>query len=200
MATEQTAQGQAAAPETKETTAIVTRTWTDAPTSANVKATINGHDWQITIRADTFAELSKRIPAVNAWLDEHGGKGNGKTRPQLVQFAPIPPGAQSTPVPPPPPAQPAAQQGGEAVCQMIEVGLSFKNKKLQLKFHCEGMDNPLTYTKSAQEMAALIAPLGFTQAQIVQGKYLPTSAIVTWVPNTASDGKTYKNVTAVRVA
>lgn len=70
------------------------RTWTEAPASANVRVTIGGRDWQITIRADTLKDLIPRVEWMNGWLDEHApapqqtydaarnpGAGNGKPEP-----------------------------------------------------------------------------------------------------------------------
>lgn len=104
--------------------------------------------------------------------------------------APVSPSA-----PPPPVPANGNGQGSESLCSMIEIGTSFTSKKPQLKFHCNGLEHPLTFTKSTGEMAKLLAPLGYTEAHMVVGQKYPTSAMVKWEPN----GQ-YKNVLAVRPA
>jgi len=166
------------------------RTFIEAPFSANVRVHIKGRDWQLTVRTESGEDLVKKVNGLNTWLDSVADKGNGNT----IQPAP------SAPVPPPPIAQsimPA--QPSEAVCQMIEVGLSFRGNKPQLKFHCVGLDKPLTYTKSQADMVNLLAPLGFTAAHLVNGQKYATSAVVSYAP-TNVDGKIYNNITAVRKA
>lgn len=108
--------------------------------------------------------------------------------------APPPPTA-STSVPPPPAAPVNGNGAQESLCQMIEVGTSFTGGKPQLKFHCKGMDHPLSFTKPIGEMAKLLAPLGYTQAHIVVGEKYPASAMVKW-----EQGEKYRNVLAVRPA
>lgn len=191
---EQVAQGQTAA-QTNE----VTRTWTEAPYSGNVRAKLEGFDWQFTVRAETGKELIDKANGLMKWLaDKHAEKSNGGNgHVALVPATPV----ASVPVPPPPPSQPTAQAQSTTVqCQMIEVGTSYQGNKTQLKFHCNGMDKPLTYTKSVDEMAKLLAPLGYTVAHIVVGQKYPASALVTYIPKTNTDGKTYNNIVSVKVA
>jgi len=75
----------------------------------------------------------------------------------------------------------AQPNGGTATCAMIEVGTSYTSGKTQLKFHCDGFENPLTYTKSVESMVKLLAQLGFTAAHIVIGQKYPVNALVRWV-------------------
>ncbi len=108
--------------------------------------------------------------------------------------APIPPAGV---VPPPPAPNGALAQAGtqESACAMIEVGTSYQGGKTQLKFHVNGMDHPLSYTKEVGDMAKLLAPLGFTAAHIVVGQKYAINCIVTW-----QQGEKYRNVLSVRKA
>ena len=74
-----------------------------------------------------------------------------------------------------------APEGGTATCAMIEIGTAYTSGKTQLKFHCDGFENPLTYTKGVDEMVKLLAQLGFTAAHIVVGQKYPVNALVRWV-------------------
>ena len=191
MTDETQAQSQMAAPTTE-----LKRTWTEAPYSGNVRTRLEGFDWQFTIRAETGKELIEKTNGLMKWLaDKHAEKGGQ----QIIATAQ----AMSTNPPPPPvPLAPVPQTQGTIVqCQMIEVGLSYTGNKTQLKFHCNGMDKPLTYTKSIEDMAKLLAPLGFTAAHIVVGQKYATNAMVTYArtqPN--AEGKSYNNITAITKA
>ena len=81
---------------------------------------------------------------------------------------------------------------GQSVCAMVEVGTAFKSGNTQLKFHCDGMEHPLTFTKAVGEMAKLLAPLNIPAEQIVVGKKFPVNATVSW-----EQVDKYKNVLAV---
>ena len=107
------------------------------------------------------------------------------------------PGQAQLPAPTPgvPPPAAAAPEGGTATCAMIEVGTSYTTGKTQLKFHCDGFENPLTYTKGVDEMVKLLAQLGFTAAHIVVGQKYPVNALVRWVQK-----GDYKNVLEVNSA
>jgi hypothetical protein len=84
-------------------------------------------------------------------------------------------------------------------CVMIEVGTSHKGGKTQLKFACDGLEFPLTYTKAVVDMVKLLTPLGFTAAHIIIGKKYPVNCFVTY-HESVNDGKTYKNVDKVEAA
>jgi hypothetical protein len=95
-----------------------------------------------------------------------------------------------------PPEPPAPTNGGmDAACALIEVGTSYQGGKTQLKFHCDGMEHPLTYTKAVGDMVRLLAPLGFTAAHIVVGKKYSVPCIVTY-----EKSEKYRNVVSVRKA
>jgi hypothetical protein len=65
-----------------------TRTWTEAPASANIKFRLNGFDTMLTLRADSGAELLPKLEAAMDWLAKKGaaptasangnGGGNGQ--------------------------------------------------------------------------------------------------------------------------
>lgn len=107
--------------------------------------------------------------------------------------APVAP--TSAPPPPPAPSNGNGQAAQESLCALIEVGTSYQGGKTQLKFHVNGMEHPLTFTKEVSEMAKLLAPLGYTAAHIVVGQKYPASCMVKW-----NQGEKYKNVLAVRPA
>jgi len=96
---------------------------------------------------------------------------------------------------PPVPSAPVASSNGqgESKCTMIEIGKGFKSGKTQLKFHCVGLENPLTFTKEVGEMVKLLAPLGYTTQHISIGQKYPADAIVSW-----AQGEKYKNIISVR--
>ncbi len=105
-------------------------------------------------------------------------------------------------LPPPAPAAPASQPAGgtmDAHCILIEIGTSYTGGKTQLKFLCDAMEHPLTYTRSPGDMVKLLAPLGYTAAHIVVGQRYQADCTVTY-GETSKDGKIYKNVLSVRPA
>lgn len=69
---------------------------------------------------------------------------------------------------------------GRAACAMIEVATSYTGGKTQLKFHCDGFEHPLTFTKEIGAMVKLLAPLGIGADKIVVGKKIPVNALVDW--------------------
>lgn len=160
----------------------------------NLQTTIRG----IMTPEQVEAHLASAIAAMKAVV-QHGGRTK-----QVGQQAMTPPphaqngsgAAQSAPgtpgVPLPLQASPAPAEGGTAICAMIEIGTAYTSGKTQLKFHCDGFENPLTYTKGVEEMVKMLAPLGFTLAHIVIGQKYPVSALVRWVQK----GE-YKNVLEV---
>ena len=91
-------------------------------------------------------------------------------------------------------ATPPPENGshGQSVCAMVEVGTAFKSGNTQLKFHCDGMEHPITFTKAVGEMAKLLAPLNIPAEQIVVGKKFSTNCVVSW-----EQVDKYKNVLAV---
>lgn len=107
------------------------------------------------------------------------------------------PQAPTAPVAPQATAAPTGPM--TAQCVMIEVGTSYQGGKTQLKFNCNGIEHPLTYTKEISDMVKLLAPLGFTAAHIVVGQKYPVNCVVTYA-ETSKDGKTYKNVQNVKAA
>ena len=169
----------------------------DAPFSDNFYYTDeHGFNHQISIRAETGALLLKRIEAAVENLLKRG-------------VTPKPVGQQATTPPPPASAlreaysdapgqaqspAPTPEMGdiGESVCAMIEVGTAYKSGKTQLKFHCDGQEYPLTFTKEVGEMVKLLAPLAIGADQIVVGHKIPVNAKVSW-----QQGEKYKNVISV---
>ncbi len=130
-------------------------------------------------------------------------KMKGRAKPIGQQPAPKPDPAhtgtiETRPVQPgPAPVQPT-QSGGqrEAHCVLIEIGTSYSGGKTQLKFTCDGLEHPLTYTKAAGDMVKLLAPLGYTADHLVVGKKYSADCTVIYTED-GRDGKTYKNVQKV---
>ena len=155
----------------------------------------HGGTFQATIREGCTPEIIKQVfESRKAFVDT--AVANGYRVPgRVIEITPVatPPANGAPPVPPPPAA--SAQEGGESACQMIEVASSYTGGKTQLKFHCNGLEHPLTYTKSPTDMSKLLAPLGYAQAHIVVGQKYSANCIVKWV-----QGEKYKNVSSVRPA
>lgn len=173
--------------------------FTEAPASLNVYGvTRKGWNIQVTLRdADEF-ELLKRFGRMVAHFDDIG------IAPKPVGQQPLPPRAdvggsiESHPLVLPP--VPTAQTNGgahEAQCVLIEVGTSYSGGKPQLKFTCDGLEHPLTFTKPVGEMVKLLAPLGYTAEHLTIGKKYGANCTVRYTENTNADGKTYKNVQSV---
>jgi len=166
---------------------------------------ITGKGWnvQFTLRDDDEMALMERFSEfVQALEKAHvvpKSVGNQSTSfPSHVREAySDAPGQAQFPAPTPGVPMPAAAapEGGTATCAMIEVGTAYTSGKTQLKFHCDGFENPLTYTKGVDEMVKLLAQLGFTAAHIVVGQKYPVNALVRWVQK-----GDYKNVLEVHSA
>src|SRR3990167_3119335 len=148
---------------------------------------ITGKGWnvQFTLRDDDEMALMERFAKLSGWLEEHhvAPKPVGQQAANSRQTAPEAPGQAQLPPPTPgvPLPAPAAPEGGTAMCAMIEVGTAYTSGKTQLKFHCDGFENPLTYTKGVESMVKLLAQLGFTAAHIVVGQKYSVNALVRWV-------------------
>lgn len=165
------------------------RTWTEAPASATVKAHYAGREWMLTVRDDSVSGLIGKVETFSKWLDSHAE--------QMINAE-----APKSPAPMQAPAPVVTQQAAGplvAQCVMIEIGTSYQGGKTQLKFNCNGIEHPLTYTREIGDMVKLLAPLGFTAAHIVVGQKYPVSCRVTYHEN-SKDGKTYKNVDRVEAA
>lgn len=192
--------------ETPDTKPLQPQQSTEAPCSANVRARIGGYDWQITCRSHTTADdlvnMAKAIKWWNTWLDGNKAQSPAKAEDAINSekvTAPTAPIATLPNLPPAPPVVAAPAGPMNAQCVMIEVGTSYTGNKPQLKFACNGLEHPLTFTKDVNEMAKLLAPLGFTVGHMVIGQKYPVNCIVTYTES-SKDGKTYKNVQSVRPA
>ena len=149
----------------------------DAPFSDNFHwVDMDGFRHQITVRANTGAQLLERIDAARTNLMKRGATPSGQSAPPTNGGAP------------------EIEQGdiGESVCAMIEIGTAYKSGKTQLKFHCDGQEYPLTFTKEVGEMVKLLSPLNIGADQIVIGHKIPVNAKVSW-----QQGEKYKNVISV---
>ena len=149
----------------------------DAPFSDNFHwVDTDGFRHQITVRANTGAQLLERIDAARTNLMKRGATPSGQSAPPTNGGAP------------------EIEQGdiGESVCAMIEIGTAYKSGKTQLKFHCDGQEYPLTFTKEVGEMVKLLSPLNIGADQIVIGHKIPVNAKVSW-----QQGEKYKNVISV---
>lgn len=180
----------------------ISRAWTDAPNSANVRATIDGHEWQVTIRADTFKELADRITWVNGWIDKHGN-GKGKN-PAPANPAPI--AAQvSAPIAPAAPA-PATQATPQIFTMQIErmETTPRSDGKVDAKFFQAGHQYPdLTAAKAPDALVAMLAQTGqWTAAHFAAATQYPVKWIIEWVNSDKlnKNGKPYKNIVAIKAA
>ena len=154
----------------------------DAPFSDNFHwVDTDGFRHQITVRANTGAQLLERIDAARTNLMKRGATPSGQSEPPTTDQEAPRQAQLPAPTPGVPPPAAAAPEGGTATCAMIEVGTSYTSGKTQLKFHCDGFENPLTYTKGIESMVKLLAQLGFTAAHIVVGQKYPVNALVRWV-------------------
>ena len=167
-----------------------------------------GAQVQITMRTGIDAEIVKQVFNARAEFIEQVLKDE---RGWTIQRT-VTPNAES-PTPPTHAAQIVAQAGatpqaiaevqavhadngrGVVDCAMIEIGTSYKGGKTQLKFHVDGFEHPLTFTREVGDMVKLLTPLGFTAAHIVIGKKYSVKARVTWEQNDK-----YKNVVSVQPA
>jgi hypothetical protein len=85
-------------------TETTTRTWTEAPASANIKFTLNGFDTMLTLRGDSGADLLPKLEAAMDWLAKkgatptsnghrnggsNGGNGQAETRVCPVHHTPM---------------------------------------------------------------------------------------------------------------
>jgi len=157
--------------------------FTEAPASLNFFGiTSKGWNIQITLRDEDEAHLLERFAVL---VDELGNKYHVTPKPVGAQPQASAP-ATTTPTPPENGAH------GQSVCAMVEVGTAYQSNKPQLKFHCDGMEHPLTFTKAVGEMAKLLAPLNIPAEQIVVGKKFSVNATVSW-----EQVDKYKNVLAV---
>ena len=158
--------------------------FTEAPASLNFFGiTSKGWNIQITLRDENEAHLLERFAVL---VDELGNKYHVTPKPVGAQPQASTPATTTTSPPP--------ENGshGQSVCAMVEVGTAFKSGNTQLKFHCDGMEHPLTFTKAVGEMAKLLAPLNIPAEQIVVGKKFSVNATVSW-----EQVDKYKNVLAV---
>lgn len=156
-----------------------------------------GGAFQATIREGATKEVIKHVFETRQAFIELALDNGYRIPGRMQEVAPTQPNAPVTVAPPPPPV-PANGNNGQAqesLCALIEVGTSYQGGKTQLKFHVNGLEHPLTYTKEVSEMAKLLAPLGYTAAHIVVGQKYATSCMVKW-----NQGEKYKNVLAVRPA
>ena len=163
---------------------VSTVQFTEAPASLNFFGiTSKGWNIQITLRDENEAHLLERFAVL---VDELGNKYH--VTPKPVGAQPQASATATTTTTPPP------ENGshGQSVCAMVEVGTAFKSGNTQLKFHCDGMEHPITFTKAVGEMAKLLAPLNIPAEQIVVGKKFSVNATVSW-----EQVDKYKNVLAV---
>lgn len=164
--------------------------FTEAPYSGNVRARIRGYDWQLTIRAGDSTTFTQKVDGLMNWLDQKADKAINVEPPTTGMTTPPVPQATT---------QAVVNSPQRAQCVMIEIGTSYSGGKTQLKFNCNGMEHPLTFTKPVGDMVKLLAPLGFTAAHIVVGQKYPVNCFVTYHESVSGD-KTYKNVDKVEAA
>ena len=171
---------------TEQSNIPILPSFTEAPASLNFFGiTSKGWNIQFTLRDENEAHLLERFAVL---VDELGNKYHVTPKPVGAQPVAAQPQASASATTPPP------ENGshGQSVCAMVEVGTAFKSGNTQLKFHCDGMEHPITFTKAVGEMAKLLAPLNIPAEQIVVGKKFSVNATVSW-----EQVDKYKNVLAV---
>lgn len=103
------------------------------------------------------------------------------------------------------PTQPTTAPGGNdesgsVRAVLVKVGESYTGNKPQLQFECDGLEHPLTFTKSVEDMQKLLAPIRkFTVQELAVGKKYAIECMVDWElgkPN--KDGKQYRNIIGLR--
>lgn len=161
--------------------------------------TKTGGKVNLTIRGLSGCEALDELVDVVLYAQD---KYHFSVTPVYPEKAPLTDAPLPTTLPEPAPARPvppAPVNGNgahEAHCVLIEVGTSYGGGKTQLKFTCDGLEHPLTFTKPVGEMVKLLTPLGYTADHLVVGKKYGANATVTYTES-VKDGKTYKNVQSV---
>lgn len=173
---------------------VVEPKFVEAPYSGNVRTRIHGYDWQLTVRAGDNKSFVEKVDGLMKWLDARTDKALN-VEPTAPTMA-----APQAPAPIPQNGPKASGPFQRVQCVMIEIGTSYTGGKTQLKFNCNGLEHPLTYTKAVGDMVKLLAPLGFTAAHIVVGQKYTVNCFVTYHKSANSDGKEYNNVDKVEAA
>lgn len=137
---------------------------------------------QMTARAPLLGDWS-RVIAARAKMTEQIIKDGWQTTAAARTATPAPTAANGD------------GASGQTPCAMIEIGLTYTSKKIQLMFHCDGFEKPLTFAKGMPEMLRLLAPLGIGQEKIVVGKKIPIACVVHW-----QRGEKYTDVMSVAPA
>jgi uncharacterized coiled-coil protein SlyX len=118
------------------------------------------------------------------------------TKPQAAVFE-----TPTSGTPPPVATAPkeTESEGGTAHAVLLKIGKAFTSGKPQLQFTCEGMEHPLSFTKSASEMLKLLAPIGaYTADHLVEGKIYPMDCLIDWkLGEPGKDDKRYRNIVKV---
>lgn len=183
------------------------RTWTEAPNSANIRATIDGHDWQVTIRADTFKELSERIAFINKWVDQHNG--NGKK-----QSSPVNPQSPSVAIPAPIPAAPSTSVAPAQITQVAPQIFTMHIERMETTPRADGKIDAkffqadhkypdLTAAKTPDSLVAMLAQTGqWTPAHFAAAAQFPVKFVVEWVNSDKlnKNGKPYKNIVSIKAS
>lgn len=182
----------------------------EAPASWNLTYYVGGRREQITLRGMTYAQIESQAKIARAWIAEHADEpyipgGNG-TQPQQKQTVAIEPVYEDIPnqdsFTDTPPTEDDWQRG-EAQCMMITLGTSYSGGKPQLLFDCDGMEYPLRYTKSPEDMKTLLKTAQVSKPLVAGEKWKQGGAwTVEWAspPPKEPGGKRYRNVQSVTVS
>mgnify|MGYP001619630669 CR=1 FL=1 len=104
--------------------------------------------------------------------------------------------------PAPSPAPEIVTDGGTVRAILMKIGKSYTGNKPQLQFEVEGMEHPLSYTRSVAEMMKLLAPVGqYSPEMLTDGKKYAVNYLVDWrLGDPNAEGKRYRNIVAVKPA
>lgn len=172
--------------------------YSEPPYSFNATLSRHGIRGQFTVRVrpgDLAEDFLWRIDKVLEKCLAHGwGAGEG-------QQVAVSTGA-ATQAPPPPATTPSAPpaNGGTARAVLMKVGKSYKGDKPQLQFECDGMKDPLRFTKSVPEMIKLLNGVGqYTGDMLTEGKKYAVNYLIDWEYGPPNDkGIQYQNITQIR--
>lgn len=179
------------------------RQWTEAPNSANVRASVDGHDWQITIRDDTFNGLSKKMIFINEWLDHHNGKKQAASvqpAPAQIPVSSIAPTSSATPVTPP---QQVNGQKFTMTVERLEVTPRADGRVDAKFFQHEHKYPDMTAVKTPDDLCALLAKTGqWTPAHFAAAAQYQVKMVIDWVNSDKlnKNNKPYKNIVEIRLA
>lgn len=178
----------------------VTRTWTEAPASWNIRYTVNGYDEQITLRGDSFAQIKESVDAARKYVSEHYTPRDANTVKAINTEPPTKAPAPSSPVP--------VTASTSAIVQTLAI-VKFnveprQDGKVNLNFF--GANHKyadIRSVKTPAEAAAMLQPTGaWTPEHFSKLSEYTIDMLIDWRNSDKmnSRGQPYKNIVAIRAA